>query len=233
MRKKIYGFVPARGGSTRVPRKNIKEIGGVPLFLRACYNLNQILPKDHIIVDSDDEEILELAKKNGFGTLIRPENLATNAADGNAFFAWEASNFPDADIYIQHLPPMPFCSKTTLERALNAIVKEEYDSIVAVGKEHFYMWDDETKKPLYDVAHIPNSFTLKETVFETMGLYMITKEAHLKKNLRIGENYKFIDLNKIEQIDINYPEDFELAEAVANGISSNSEYWIDSSKVVR
>ena len=44
MRKKIYGFVPARGGSTRVPRKNIKEIGGVPLFLRACYNLNQILP---------------------------------------------------------------------------------------------------------------------------------------------------------------------------------------------
>ena len=227
MKKEIYGFVPARGGSTRVPRKNIKEIGGIPLFLRACYNLNQIIPKDHIIVDSDDKEILALAEKNGFGTLVRPDDLATNAADGNAFFAWETSNFPEADIYIQHLPPMPFCSKDTLEKGLNAIIDEEYDSIVAVGKEHFYMWDGETNEPLYDIAHIPNSFTLKETVFETMGLYMITKDAHLKRKLRIGDNYKIIDLNKIEQIDINYPEDFELADAVANGINIESKYWLD------
>lgn len=231
MKKEIFGFVPARGGSTRVPRKNLKDIGGVPLFLRACLNLNQIIPKDHIIVDSDDRDILNLAEKNGFGTIVRPDNLATNAADGNAFFSWETSNFPDADIYIQHLPPMPFCSKETMERGVNAIIEEGYDSIVVVGKEHFYLWDDETKKPLYDISHIPNSFTLKETVFETMGLYMITKDAHLKRNLRIGENYKMIDLNKIEQIDINYPEDFELAEAVANGIDKNSKYWLDPSVV--
>lgn len=228
MDKEIYGFVPARGGSTRVPRKNVKEIGGIPLFLRACYNLNQVIPKDHIIVDSDDREILDLAKKNGFQTLIRPDDLATNAADGNAFFAWEASNFPNADIYIQHLPPMPFCSKETLERGLNAIIEENYDSIVVVGKEHFYLWDEENNKPLYDIAHIPNSFTLKETVFETMGLYMITREAHLKRKLRIGENYKIIDVNKIEQIDINYPEDFELAEAVANGLGKESKYSLDN-----
>lgn len=221
---KMIGFVPARGGSTRVPRKNLKEIGGIPMFLRACYNLHQILPKENIIVDSDDEEILRVAKDNGFGTLVRPDDLATNAADGNKFFAWEASNYPDADIYIQHLPPMPFCSKDTLQRGVDAIIKENHDSIVVVGKEHFYLWDEKTNKPLYDIEHIPNSFTLQETVFETMGLYMITKEAHQKKGLRIGDNYKIIDINKIEQIDINYPDDFDLAQAVANGLPEDSCY---------
>lgn len=60
--KKIIGFVPARGGSSRVPKKNLKKIAGVPLFLRACYNLNQVLNKKDIIVDSDDMEILSLAE---------------------------------------------------------------------------------------------------------------------------------------------------------------------------
>ena len=62
--KKVIGFIPARGGSSRVLRKNLKKIDGIPLFLRACYNLHQVLDKENIIVDSDDEEILSIAKKN-------------------------------------------------------------------------------------------------------------------------------------------------------------------------
>lgn len=224
--KKIIGFVPARGGSARVPHKNMRDIGGIPLFLRSCYNLHQILPKDSIVVDSDDEEILSIAKKHEFSTLKRPDELASNATDGNAFFRWETSNYPNADIYIQHLPPMPFLSKATLEKCLNAVEKEGYDSVVCVGKEHFYLWDEATCKPLYDIEHIPNSFTLPDTVYETMGLYVIQREAHLKTGLRIGQEYKMISLNKFEQIDINYPEDYDLAVAVERGLSGDSAYKI-------
>lgn len=220
---KIIAFVPARGGSTRVAKKNSRPIGGVPMFLRACYNLHQILPKENIVVDSDDDEILQLAKENGFSTLRRPDDLATNATDGNAFFRWETSNYPDCDVYIQHLPPMPFLSKATLESCLMAI-DEGYDSIVCVGKERFYLWDEEENKPLYDLVNIPNSFNLKETVFETMGLYVITKEVHKKNGLRIGENYKFISVPKIEQTDINYPEDYDFAVALEKGLPMDSEY---------
>ncbi len=224
--KKIIGFVPARGGSSRVPKKNLKKIAGVPLFLRACYNLNQVLNKKDIIVDSDDMEILSLAESHGFGVLKRPDELATNATDGNSFFRWETSNYPNADIYIQHLPPMPFLSKKTIENGLT-VLEQGYDSIVCVGKERFYLWDDVKKIPMYDLAHIPNSFTLPETVFETMGFYMITGQAHLKTKLRIGEKYKFIELNKFEQVDINYPDDFALAEAIACGLKPDSSYYLN------
>lgn len=221
---KIIGFVPAKGHSSRVSAKNLRDIGGIPMFLRACYNLHQVLGKEEIIVDSDDDNILNLAKQHGFGVLKRPDELATNATDGNSFFRWETSNFPNADIYIQHLPPMPFLSKSTLAKCLAAVEEEKFDSIVCVGKEHYYLWDEEKKLPLYDLHHIPNSYTLSETVFETMGLYVIDKNAHIKNGLRIGENYKLITVNKLEQIDVNYPEDYELAVAVEKGLPSDSKY---------
>lgn len=227
--KHVIAFVPARGGSSRVQKKNLRLIGGMPLFLRACYNLNQILEKERIVVDSDDEEILKIAKDNGFQTLKRPSKLATNATDGNAFFRWETSNYTDADLYIQHLPPMPFCSKETLQKCF-AEIEKGYDSIVCIGSEHYYLWDLEKKVPFYDLKHIPNSYNLKETVFETMGLYMITANAHRKTGLRIGENYQFISLPKIEQVDINYPEDYELAVAIEKGLERNSVYKIENKK---
>lgn len=221
--KKIVAFVPARGGSSRVQKKNLKLIGGIPMFLRACYNMAQVLPKENIVVDSDDLEILKIAKENGFKTLKRPDELATNATDGNGFFKWETSNYPDADIYIQHLPPMVFLSKQTLEKTLEAL-EDNYDSIVCVGKEHYYLWDSEKNTPMYDLEHIPNSFNLKETMFETMGLYAIKKDIHIETGLRIGKKFKIIEVPKIEQVDINYPEDFEFATAIEAGLPEESQY---------
>lgn len=222
--KNMIGFVPARGGSSRVPHKNLKEIGGLPMFLRACYNLHQLLDKDKIVVDSDDDEILKIAVEHGFKALKRPSDLATNATDGNAFFRWETSNFPDADIYIQHLPPMVFLSKETLSASINAVSVEGYDSIVCVGEERYYLWDADTMKPSYDLEHIPNSFNLKPTIFETMGLYVINGKVHRENGLRIGNHFKVIKVNKFEQVDINYPEDFIFASAIEKGLPASSEY---------
>lgn len=223
MINKIIAFVPARGGSTRVQKKNLQLIGNLPLFLRSCYNLNQILPKDSIVVDSDDDIILNLAKKHGFKTLKRPDDLATNSTDGNSFFRWETSNFPDYELYIQHLPPMPFLSKNTINKAL-MLISEGFDSIVPVSREKLYLWDSSTVSPKYDLNNIPNSFTLKDTVSETMGFYMITRQAHLETGRRIGKKYAFLEIPKIENIDIDYFEDLEIARAIENGLSFSSEY---------
>ncbi len=220
---KMIAFVPARGGSGRLHRKNMRKVGGLPLFLRACYNLHQILPKTSIVVDSDDHDILGIAKDHGFETLLRPDDLATNATDGNGFFAWEVSNYPENDLYIQHLPPMAFCSKETLEQGLRLILDDGYDSIVCVGKEYFYLWSEEGK-PSYDIALIPNSFNLDQTIFETMGLYMITAEAHADCQRRIGNNYTFIEIPKIEQIDIDYEADLRLANYIERGLEVTSPY---------
>lgn len=218
---KIVGFIPAKGSSTRTPAKNMQKVLGVPLFLWAANNLNKVLDKQDIYIDSDSEEILAIAKKHGFNTIKRPVELATNATDGNQLLQWQAKNV-DADIYIQHLPPMIFLRESTIRNGLDFVVNKGCSSAFAVMKEQLYLWTE--NGPTYDLNNLPNSFTLPTTIVETMGFYVTTKE-HLKRTgLRIDANSAMIQIDKFEAIDIDYPEDLEFARAVAKGLNMDSEY---------
>jgi len=82
---KCVAIIPARGGSKRIPRKNIKPFHGKPLI---AYSIETALKSklfDQIIVSTDDEEIADVAKKYGAEVpFIRPKNLAddfTGTAD--------------------------------------------------------------------------------------------------------------------------------------------------------
>lgn len=225
---KIAAFIPARSGSKRIPDKNLQTIMGVPLFLWAANNLNRVLSKDEIFIDSDSDEILDLARTHSFGALKRPADLATNATDGNRFMMWEVSNV-DADLYIQHLPPMPFLKKATLDQALYKVLNRGFDSAVGVTKKHLYLWDD--KGPLYDRMNIPNSFTLPETIIEGMGLYIVKKEAILANRTRFGVTPYLQVLDSFETVDIDYPEDLEFARTLAKGLGPDSVYTMGLSEL--
>lgn len=218
---KIAGVIPAKGSSTRVEAKNKQTILGVPLYLWAANNLARVLPRDQIFIDSDDETMLADAASFGFGTIKRPAELATNATDGNQLLAWQAQNV-DADIYVQHLPPMAFLKAETLKVGIDAVVSGEYSSAIAAYKEHFYTWGDDG--PNYDLLNIPNSFTLPATTVEGMGLYVVTKEAFLAQKVRAADPYKLIEIDRFEAIDIDYPTDLEFARAVAAGLPKDSPY---------
>jgi pseudaminic acid cytidylyltransferase len=70
-------IIPARGGSKRIPRKNIKEFGGKPMIAWAITTAKESGLFDHIIVSTDDEEIADIGRKWGAETpFIRPVELA-------------------------------------------------------------------------------------------------------------------------------------------------------------
>ena len=148
---KVVGVIPAKGTSTRVKGKNFREILGLPMYLWAANNLNKVLNRKDIYIDSENEEILYVCNELGFGIIERPKKLSTNNTDGNQLLLWELSQV-DSDIYIQHLPPMLFVKKSTLEKMLDG-VKNEYDSSTVVHKQKMYMWNSEGN-PLYDINNI-------------------------------------------------------------------------------
>lgn len=218
---KIVGVIPAKGSSSRTVNKNRQNVLNVPLFLWAANNLNRILDRSDIYIDSDSKEILSLAKYYGFSIIERPSNLATNATNGNELLQWEASNIK-ADLYIQHLPPMIFLKKDTLQKGIDKVTKEGYHSAFGARKEQIYLWNDEG--PLYDLVNLPNSFTLRETIIEGMGLYFTTRDFLDKSGLRVNHESALIELDKYEAIDIDYPEDLEFARCVAKGLGAHSNY---------
>jgi YrbI family 3-deoxy-D-manno-octulosonate 8-phosphate phosphatase len=216
----IAAFIPAKGSSERVKSKNSQEILGVPLFLWAANNLNRVLPKDKIYIDSNSDDILELAKSHGFNTIKRSEDLSTNATDGNQLMLWQASQV-EADVYIQHLPPMVFLKEETIRQGIEKIAAG-YDSAFAVAKKQMYLWNE--KGPVYDLRNLPNSKTLPVTISEGMGFYITTRESLLESRLRIGEKYAMVGIDNFEEMDIDYPEDLEFARTIARGLGFHSPY---------
>ncbi len=214
---KVIAFLPARGSSERIENKNIRLLDGKPLFLHTLEKLTACSFIDQVYLDSDSEAIFDLASESGCSFLKRDVSLASNATDGNALFRNEV-NHAQADIYIQILCTSPFIDKETIQKGIEILKEgESYDSVVLNRKEKLYTWDNRTFRPDYDLEHIPNSFTLEDTLIETMGLYIINRDAALKTGRRIGDRPYLLEAKPIEAVDVNVPEDFELADLIAGG----------------
>jgi regulator of RNase E activity RraA len=71
---------------------------------------------------------------------------------------------------------------------------------------------------------IPNSVDLPDTVIETMGLYMARSDIALNKMKRYGDRVYFLEASPLEAIDVNYPDDFILANYVAAGMRERERH---------
>ena len=75
---RTFAFIFARGGSKGLPRKNILELGGKPLIVHSIEIAKKVSQIEEIFVSTDDQEIAEIANRNGAVTINRPVELATD-----------------------------------------------------------------------------------------------------------------------------------------------------------
>lgn len=217
---KVVAFLPAKGNSERVSNKNIQLLDGKPLFLHTLEKLVECDFIDEVYLDSESEEIFSLAEHLGHKVLKRDPNLASNKTDGHQLFYNEVRQV-EADIYIQILGTSPFIKKETIKKGIEILKEnEEYDSVVLVKKDKQYLWKD--NQPIYDKNHIPNSIDLPDTLIETMGLYIVRSSVAHNEKKRFGNNSYLLEATPIEALDVNFPEDLELAQVVAAGIREKS-----------
>lgn len=214
---KVAAFLPAKGSSSRIESKNLKLLDGKPLFLHTLEKLVQCEFIDEVYLDTESDEIIDLASEVSCKIMKRDPNLASNKTDGHQLFMNEV-RFAAADIYIQILGTSPFIDTETLRKGIEALSAPdcEYDSAVLVRNDKLYTWTD--GKPNYNIEHIPNSNDLPGTLIETMGLYIVKRETALATNRRIGNKPLLLEATPLEAIDVNWPEDFELANVIAAGL---------------
>lgn len=213
---KVVAFLPAKGSSERIESKNLKLLDGKPLFLHTLEKLVNCDFIDEVYLDSESDDILNYARHLGYKPLKRDPALATNKTDGHQMFFNEVRQV-EADIYIQVLGTSPFIRPETIKKGVD-ILKDHsaYDSAVLVKREKQYTWNE--NGTIYDINHIPNSNDLPDTIIETMGLYIVKADYALKGKKRIGRYPYLLEASAIEALDVNYPDDFELAETVARGL---------------
>lgn len=216
----VTAFVPAKGTSQRVPSKNMRVLGDKPLFLHVLDTLLRCRNIHQVYLDSDSDEIFELAQDRGHHILKRPAHLATNATDGNELLLFEQAAVPPAELYLQVLPTAPFLTAETIDETIYELTRQsDCDSLFTVTRQRIYLWDAENQPLNYNPREIPNSFNLDATTIETMGLYLIRRDTLLKERCRIGINPILFPISTLESFDINTEHEFQMAELIYSGMT--------------
>lgn len=224
---KVVAFLPVKGTSSRVANKNVALLDGKPLFLHTLEKLLDCDFIDEVYLDTESDEIIGLADHLNCKVLKRDPDLASNKTDGNRLFLNEVRQV-EAEIYIQVLCTSPFISPATIKAGIETVKGGDYDSAVLVSKEKQYTWGEDG--PRYDVRHIPNSVDLPDTIVETMGLYIIKRSAALETGRRIGDRPFALKATPLEAIDVNWPDDFALANLIAAGLREKDRMLLENIK---
>ena len=209
---KTVALIPIKMGSKRVPGKNIKPFfDGTPLMhfiQKACLEATTI---DEVYIYCSDETVKEYILP-GVKFLKRPEFLNGDNINANDFIR-EFMKVVDADIYVNAHTTSPFAKSSTIDDCVLHVASGEYDSAFCAEAIRTFMW--ENGKPLnFDPDCFPRTQDLPLIYGETSIAYVFTKDSFVKHNRRLGSKPYICEVDKIEAMDIDYPEDFEICNAI-------------------
>ena len=218
---KTIALIPIKLGSTRVPGKNIKPFfDGTPLMhfiQRTCLNAKRI---DEVYIYCSDETVKDYILP-GVRFLKRPKFLDLDTANANDFIR-EFMKEVDADIYVNAHTTSPFSKAETIDELIEKVASGEYDSAFCAENIKTFLWSD--GRPLnFDPSHFPRTQDLSDIYGETSIAYVFTKKSFIEHNRRLGVKPYIKEVGKIEAMDIDYPEDFEIADAIYKEIVSKWE----------
>lgn len=146
---KVLCIIPARLGSTRIPRKPLAMIAGKPMVQRTYEAAMSCPDIDKVVVATDNQEIIDVIKAAGGDAVMSPEALIT----GSDRVAFVAEQYPDYDVVINLQGDEPFMQGEMLSALIKPFKEDESVKMATLGSPlHFESQhqDPNTVKVLYD-----------------------------------------------------------------------------------
>ncbi len=209
---KTVALIPIKLSSVRIPHKNIKPLcDGTPLMhfiQKACLGSRCI---DETYIYCSDESIKPyLLQKVKF--LKRPEYLDGDDINANDIIR-EFMKTVEADIYVNAHTTSPFAKSETLDDCIMHVRSGEYDSAFCAEAIRTFLW--ENGNPInFNPDHFPRTQDLPLIYGETSIAYVFTKKSFIEHNRRLGSRPYIKEVGRIEAMDIDYPEDFDICNAI-------------------
>ncbi len=226
--------IPARGGSKRLPNKNILPLGGKPLILHTVDFARKHFSDDQICVSSDDPQIIRIVESTGLKVpFLRPSELATDIATTRDVLIHASKYYSEAleyhhDLIVLLQPTSPFRLDNDLKRGLALYqTSSGIDMVVSVH---------ETKSNPYFVLYEENvdgflekskkgTFTRRQDapkVWEVNGaLYIINKESLILKPIHSFDKIKKSITDENCSVDIDTLIDYDYANYLFKFIFPN------------
>jgi CMP-N,N'-diacetyllegionaminic acid synthase len=221
--KTFLAVIPARGASKRVPRKNALLLGDKPLIAWSIEAAKKSRYIDRVVVSSDDDEILSIAKEFGADMLKRPKELATDTATTFDTIVHVIENMEKRYEYIVLLQPTsPLRESIDIDEAIEMLEQKGADGVVSVCEmEHSPLWsntlpdDMSMQNFLKDEVINKRSQDLQKYYRLNGAIYIVKIDKFLKqKSLFLDKNTFAFEMSQERSIDIDTKLDFKIANSL-------------------
>lgn len=226
--KTFLAIIPARGGSKRLPRKNVLDLGGKPLIAWTIEAALDCTFLDEVMVTTDDDEIAVVAKRHGAKIpFLRPSALASDTASSFDaikhtidFYKRELSKEFDFVVLLQ--PTSPIRGSRDVSDAIELLVHKNADAIISVCEvDHSPLWmntlpdDHRMDNFLRDEVKNVRSQDLPKN-YRLNGAIYICRTARLlaERSFFISGNIFAYIMKKDASVDIDDISDFKLAKCL-------------------
>lgn len=211
---KIKALVAVRSGSQRVKNKNIKPFADSNLLTIKLEQLKRIPNLDGIIVNSNDNEMLDIAHSLGCETVKRDEYYASNEVSMSDVYKNMAENC-ECDVIAYINVTNPLIEDSTIIKAIEEY-KANIDIFDSLNSAHLvkeFMFKDNL--PInYDLRNQPRSQDLPDIYALNFAINIISREKMIDCKNVVGYKPYIYGIDEIEATDIDNPIDFDFAEFV-------------------
>lgn len=222
--KKILAVIPARGGSKRIPHKNIIDFQGKPLIAWAIEEINKTSLFDDVIVSTDDEKIAEISKKFGANVPFLREKYADDHSPVSLVTAHVLEKLlpKKYDMVVQMMPNCPLRNAEDIEKALENFIENNLDfqiSCFPFGWMNpwwaYRLEKDNTPIPVFeDEMRNRRSQDQPELYCPTGAIWIAKANKLLESKNFYGKDFKFFPMNWQSALDIDTYEDLEMANVL-------------------
>lgn len=203
---KIQAVVPIKLNNERFPNKNLALLNGKPLCTYLLTTLSKINEIETYVYCSDEAIIPYLPK--GIKFYKRAVALDEFSVKRQQIVSSILQDLP-SDVYVYAHVTNPFLTEDSIRLAVQAVVREGYDSAIGVTAHQKYAWYQ--NKPInFDTTNLLRTQDI-EPVYIEMGLFVFRHEVAVPNGSVYGKNMKLIPVTEQEAVDIDYKEDLDLA----------------------
>ncbi len=226
--KSFIAIIPARGGSKRLPKKNVLDLGGKPLIAWTIEAVRSCPIVDEVMVTTDDEEIANVAKKYGANVpFLRPAILAGDTATSfdaikHAIDYYKHELGREFDFVILLQPTSPLRKSENILDAIELLIQKNSDAVISVCEvDHSPLWANTLPSDLCldkflrdDVKNmrsqdLPKYYRLNGAIYICRTERLLEEKSFFISN----NNYAYV-MHKEESVDVDDLFDFKMAKCI-------------------
>lgn len=216
-RPHVLAIIPARGGSKRVPRKNLLPWRGKPLIVHSIEHARAAALVERVVVSTDDPEIKAVAVAHGAEVVDRPPELATDAATSESALLHVLAELDDREGYRPDLVVFLQCTSPSrragdIDGAVRALVDQGGDSLLSACKFERYLWRvaNGRAEPInYDYRRRWRDQDFPAQYMENGSIYVFRRDLFVQTHNRLGGRIVIYEMPHEHSFQIDHPGDFD------------------------